>query len=147
MVQRYAHLSPSHRREAIERLAVRQPEAQQMTPRPPQVAAFGSIHALVNVAMLFSRVGTPIVARLEPYRPRCRAGIGTLVTLTRLPGASSGQNPPRLSGYCASTMGVRDLYWSSVFYDRRRALGSLSPDPLPRRHGAGPSRDPGGCDP
>jgi integrase len=29
MVQRYAHLSPSHRREAIERLAVRRPEARE----------------------------------------------------------------------------------------------------------------------
>jgi hypothetical protein len=31
MVQRYAHLSPSHRREAIERLAVRRPEAREAT--------------------------------------------------------------------------------------------------------------------
>jgi hypothetical protein len=31
MVQRYPHLSPSHRREAIERLAVRRPEAREAT--------------------------------------------------------------------------------------------------------------------
>jgi hypothetical protein len=30
MVQRYAHLSPSHRRAAIERLAVRRPEAREV---------------------------------------------------------------------------------------------------------------------
>jgi hypothetical protein len=45
------------------------------------------------------RGGHAVVVRLEPYRPRGRAGIGTLVTSTGLPGASSGQNPPRRSRY------------------------------------------------
>lgn len=39
----------------------------------------------------------PLVARREPYRPRHRAGVGTLAAITRLPGASSGQYPLRLS--------------------------------------------------
>jgi hypothetical protein len=36
-------------------------------------------------------------ADLGPDRPRLRAGVGTLVASTRLPGASSGQCPRRRS--------------------------------------------------
>ena len=39
----------------------------------------------------------PLVARLEPYRPRYRAGFATLLAISRLAGASSGQNPRRRS--------------------------------------------------
>jgi len=32
-----------------------------------------------------------------PDRPRLRAGVGTVLAFSRLPGASSGQNPQRRS--------------------------------------------------
>ena len=36
---------------------------------------------------------TPLVARCEPYRPRYRAGIATLLAFSRLAWRSPGQNP------------------------------------------------------
>src|SRR5712664_4448137 len=38
-------------------------------------------------------VGTPRLARLEPYRPRCRAGIGTLAASHQVAGRFAGPEP------------------------------------------------------
>ena len=38
-----------------------------------------------------------LLADRGPDRPRLRAGVGTLLAFSRLPGASSGQSPRRLS--------------------------------------------------
>ena len=38
-----------------------------------------------------------LLADRGPDRPRVRAGVGTLLAFSRLPGASSGQCPQRLS--------------------------------------------------
>src|SRR5262245_50255319 len=44
------------------------------------------------------RGATPLLlADRGPDRPRLRAGVGTLLAFSRLPGASSGQSPRRLS--------------------------------------------------
>jgi hypothetical protein len=38
-------------------------------------------------------VGAPMIARLEPYRPRCRAGIGTLAASHQVAGRVAGPEP------------------------------------------------------
>src|SRR5712664_2407365 len=38
-------------------------------------------------------VGTPQLARLEPYRPRCRAGVGTLAASHQVAGRFAGPEP------------------------------------------------------
>jgi hypothetical protein len=37
--------------------------------------------------------GAPVVARLEPYRPRCRAGVGTLAAFHQVAGRIVGPEP------------------------------------------------------
>src|SRR5438046_587390 len=38
-------------------------------------------------------VGAPMVARFEPYRPRCRAGVGTLAAFHQVAGRFVGPEP------------------------------------------------------
>jgi len=38
-------------------------------------------------------VGAPMIARLEPYRPRCRAGVGTLAASHQVAGRFAGPEP------------------------------------------------------
>src|SRR5258705_2127890 len=37
--------------------------------------------------------GAPMIARLQPYRPRCRAGVGTLVAGHQVAGRVTGPEP------------------------------------------------------
>jgi len=55
-------------------------------------------------------VGAPVVARLEPYRPRCRAGVGTLAAFHQVAGRIVGPEP-------SAPLWIRmRLLWTEKFF-------------------------------
>src|SRR5690348_664356 len=70
-------------------------------------------------------VGAPLAAQLEPYRPLTGLALAPWRCPTWLPGASSGQNPPRLSEYVCGYYETFDIS-GQVFRARRLKLTSPS---------------------
>src|SRR5262245_16833733 len=79
------------------------------------------------------RDSTPLVARLEPYRSRFRAGFGTLLALCRLPGGRRARTlaPLLIEGQDSTRWGagLRNQQAGLTLVAVRRVGHSLTPVP------------------